>query len=34
MSSYERYLSGQLEDYEFPDDALTESLASLPEIKG
>jgi len=34
MSSYERYLSGQLEDFEFPDDALSETLASLPEIKG
>jgi len=32
LSSYERYLSGQLEDYEFPDEALAESLAGLPTI--
>nr|WP_320131283.1 TrpB-like pyridoxal phosphate-dependent enzyme [uncultured Holophaga sp.] len=34
MSSYERYLSGQLEDYEFPDEILATTLASLPKIEG
>jgi len=29
LSAYERYLSGAMQDYELPDDALAESLAGL-----
>ena len=32
MSSYDRYLRGELEDYEFPSEAIAESLAHLPKI--
>ena len=32
LAAYEAYLSGKLEDYEFPEDKLNESLSSLPEV--
>src|SRR5262245_50616434 len=32
LSAYERYLSGQLEDYEYPREKVEEALASLPEV--
>jgi tryptophan synthase beta chain len=33
LSAYEAYLSGQLEDYEYPSEAVQASLAKLPEVK-
>ena len=32
MSSYARYFSGQLEDFEYPADAVANSLAHLPKV--
>lgn len=32
MAAYEKYLSGQLEDYEYPEEKIKESLEKLPEI--
>lgn len=32
LGAYEAYLSGKLEDYEFPEDKLKESLSSLPQV--
>jgi tryptophan synthase beta chain len=32
LAAYETYLSGQLEDYEYPSEAVQSSLAKLPEI--
>jgi pyridoxal-phosphate dependent TrpB-like enzyme len=32
MTSFERYLSGQLEDYEYPESAIAESLKHLPKV--
>jgi tryptophan synthase beta chain len=32
MAAYEKYLSGQLEDYEYPKEKVEESLGELPEI--
>jgi tryptophan synthase beta chain len=32
MASYDRYLSGQLEDYEYPVEAIKESLRHLPKV--
>jgi tryptophan synthase beta chain len=32
MAAYEKYLSGQLEDYEYPEEKVKESLGGLPEI--
>lgn len=32
LSAYESYLSGQLEDYEYPAEAVQASLAKLPEV--
>ncbi|MCL2161999.1 MAG: TrpB-like pyridoxal phosphate-dependent enzyme [Betaproteobacteria bacterium] len=32
MSSFERYLSGELEDYEYPADEVAKSLAKLPKF--
>ncbi|MDX9718566.1 MAG: TrpB-like pyridoxal phosphate-dependent enzyme [Thauera sp.] len=32
MSSYERYFTGQLEDYDYPADAVARSLAHLPKL--
>ncbi|WP_273455255.1 TrpB-like pyridoxal phosphate-dependent enzyme [Nevskia ramosa] len=32
MASYDRYLSGQLEDYDYPVDAINESLKNLPKV--
>ena len=30
MSSYDRYFAGELVDYEYPEEAIKESLAHLP----
>jgi tryptophan synthase beta chain len=32
LASYERYLSGQLEDYELPEEKIKEALAQLPPV--
>jgi len=32
MSAYERYLSGQLEDAPYPDEAIDAALARLPKL--
>lgn len=32
MSAYDRYLNNELEDYEFPVEAIEESLSHLPEM--
>ncbi|HXD12336.1 MAG TPA: TrpB-like pyridoxal phosphate-dependent enzyme [Anaerolineales bacterium] len=32
MAAYEAYLSGQLEDYEYPEAAVKESLTKLPQV--
>jgi len=33
MASYEMYLSGKLQDYEFPDHEVQEALKKLPVTK-
>ncbi|RRJ84116.1 TrpB-like pyridoxal phosphate-dependent enzyme [Aestuariirhabdus litorea] len=32
MASYDRYLGGQLEDYEYPQQAIEEALTRLPQV--
>ncbi|MCC7256969.1 MAG: TrpB-like pyridoxal phosphate-dependent enzyme [Gammaproteobacteria bacterium] len=32
MSSYDRYFAGELQDYEYPTEAIRESLSHLPKI--
>jgi tryptophan synthase beta chain len=32
MAAYDAYFSGQLEDYEYPAEAIKESLAHLPKV--
>jgi predicted alternative tryptophan synthase beta-subunit len=32
MASYDRYFSGKLEDFEYPAEAIRESLAHLPKV--
>jgi len=32
MASYDRYFAGELKDYDLPDAAIRESLATLPKI--
>ncbi|MBK1681579.1 TrpB-like pyridoxal phosphate-dependent enzyme [Rhodocyclus tenuis] len=32
MASYDRYLAGQLENYEYPAEAIAASLAHLPQV--
>jgi tryptophan synthase beta chain len=32
MAAYDAYLSGKLEDFEYPADKIKESLAHLPEV--
>jgi tryptophan synthase beta chain len=33
MSSYQAYLSGKLQDYEYPEEAIQDSLAHLPKVQ-
>ncbi len=33
MAAYDAYFAGQLEDFEYPDARVAESLAHLPEVK-
>ena len=32
LAAYEAYLSGKLEDYEYPEDAVRQAMAKLPEV--
>jgi hypothetical protein len=32
MAAYDAYFSGGLEDYEYPEEAIKESLAHLPKV--
>jgi tryptophan synthase beta chain len=32
LASYERYLQGSLEDYEYPTEKVAEALAALPAV--
>ena len=32
MSSYDRFFKGELEDYDYPEEAVKESLAHLPKV--
>lgn len=32
LSAYDGYMSGKLEDYEYPDEKIKESLKNLPEV--
>ena len=32
LASYERFLQGQLEDYEYPAEAVEAALAGLPKV--
>jgi predicted alternative tryptophan synthase beta-subunit len=32
LGSYDRYLSGQLEDYDHPEEAIAASIARLPKV--
>jgi tryptophan synthase beta chain len=32
MAAYEAYLSGKLQDYEYPEEKVQEALASLPKV--
>ena len=32
LAAYERYLTGQLEDYEYPAEKIAESMAHLPKV--
>jgi tryptophan synthase beta chain len=34
LSAYEAYLSGRLQDYEYPADKVQEALRHLPQVKG
>jgi tryptophan synthase beta chain len=32
MAAYDAYLSGKLEDYEYPDEKIEKALAQLPKV--
>ena len=32
MSAYQAYMSGQLQDYEYPEQAVREAMQKLPHI--
>jgi tryptophan synthase beta chain len=34
MGSYDKYFSGELEDYEYPQEAIEAALAHLPKVAG
>ncbi len=34
MAAYEAYLSGKLQDYDYPEEKVKEALAHLPEVPG
>ncbi|MCG6939150.1 MAG: TrpB-like pyridoxal phosphate-dependent enzyme [Gammaproteobacteria bacterium] len=34
MASYDRYFSGELEDYDYPEEAIARSMQNIPKIAG
>ncbi len=32
MAAYDKYFSGELEDYEYPDAAIRQALDHLPKV--
>ena len=34
LAAYDEYLSGRMQDYEYPEEKVTEALAHLPEVPG
>ena len=32
MASYDKYFAGELEDYEYPTEAIQAALANLPKV--
>jgi hypothetical protein len=32
MASYEKYFAGELEDYQYPEEAIKASMARLPKV--
>ncbi|OQX44224.1 MAG: hypothetical protein B0D88_02920, partial [Candidatus Sedimenticola endophacoides] len=32
MSAYDRYFAGELQDYDYPEEAIREALAHLPKV--
>ena len=32
LAAYDNYLSGKLQDFEYPDEAIKRSMAALPEV--
>ena len=32
LAAYEKYLAGELVDYEFPEEAIAEAMAKVPVI--
>ncbi|MGH7859711.1 MAG: TrpB-like pyridoxal phosphate-dependent enzyme, partial [Candidatus Binatia bacterium] len=32
MAAYDKYFAGELEDYEYPEEAIRASLARLPKV--
>ncbi|MBI5782803.1 MAG: hypothetical protein HZA69_03580 [Gammaproteobacteria bacterium] len=32
MAAYDKYFSGQLEDYEYPEAAVADSMQRLPKV--
>jgi len=34
LAAYDEYLSGRMQDYEYPEEKVKEALASLPEVPG
>jgi hypothetical protein len=32
MAAYDAYLNNELQDYEYPEDAIKESLSHLPKV--
>ncbi|MGD8428839.1 MAG: TrpB-like pyridoxal phosphate-dependent enzyme [Ectothiorhodospiraceae bacterium] len=34
MAAYDRYLAGELEDYDYPEDAIDRALHNLPKVAG
>src|SRR5690606_39339223 len=34
MAAYDKYFAGQLEDYDYPEEAIAESMKKLPKVAG
>ena len=33
MAAYEQYFAGSLEDYEYPEEKVRESMAKIPKVQ-